>query len=84
MEEVLPELAGDLTQESAQFRYCLIGFGLAAALGDTANPSLMLDVRHNYSMLYRDQMKARLSNNRRRAAAGASPLDGMSAKDAMD
>ncbi len=59
------------------------GASLAAAVDESANEALLLDARHNYSIAYRDSLKIRMSNLRRRHSAGASPLDGMGAKDAM-
>ena len=58
------------------------GASLAAAVGESANDSLLLDVQHNYAIAYRDVLKIRMSNLRRRWSAGVSPLDGFGPKEA--
>ena len=60
------------------------GAALAEALGESVSASLLLDATHNYAISYAHAKEIALSNNRRRADAGPSPLDGMTAKDAMD
>ena len=49
------------------------GAALAAAVSAS---SVMLDLQHNYSVEYDDQMAIKLSNNRRMRTAPPSPLDG--------
>jgi len=57
------------------------GASLAAAVGESANDALLLDVQHNYAIAYRDVLKIRMSNLRRRWSAGVSPLDGFGSKE---